>query len=124
MDRPRLPVPAQQTRRVDERASGVGSRLRPSRRRQARTAASSPSHEAARPSAAPCQARRSAGRGVFERRAWRAAWRSESSRTSTRHDKPVARGRSGAERRERPSRERDNVTNGNVGAIPADADGV
>ena len=30
--------------------------------------------QAARPSAAPCQARRSGGRGVWERRAWRAGW--------------------------------------------------
>jgi hypothetical protein len=30
--------------------------------------------QAARPSAAPCQARRPAGRGVWERRAWRAGW--------------------------------------------------
>ena len=30
--------------------------------------------QAPRPSGAPCQARRSAGRGVWERRAWRAGW--------------------------------------------------
>ena len=44
---------------------------------------------------------------------------SESSRTSTRHEQARSEGGSGAERRERPSRERDNVTNGNVGAIHA-----
>ena len=53
--------------------------------------------QAARPSAAPCQARRPAGRGVWERRAWRAACSS----SRTRHDKPVATGENACTREQR-----------------------